>query len=98
MGLAHALAELVHHAGQGQVDQDGAKAHGHQQSGLKAFFNGQPDQDRTHHIHDNLLGSDGQQIDPQEIQTQRFFLPFLLSVWTFRTPDPAGALLWGTPS
>ena len=76
MGLTHALAELVHHAGQRQVDQDGAKTHGHQQSGLKALLDGQPDQDCTHYIHDDLLGSDGQQIDPQEIQTQRFFLPF----------------------
>ena len=35
VGLTHALAELIDDAGQGQVDQDGAEAHGQQQGGLK---------------------------------------------------------------
>ena len=56
MGLTHALAELIDDAGQGQVDQDGAEAHGQQQAGLHVLLDSQIDQsaaDGPHHDHFN---------------------------------------------
>ena len=59
-GLAQRLAVLIDNTGQGQVDQDGAEAHGHQQRGLKSLLDGQVDQHRAHHIHNSLLPCDGE--------------------------------------
>ena len=74
VGLAHAFAELVDNAGQGQVHQDRTKAHWHQKRGLKPLFDGKPDQSGPHPIHKQLLPGDGQQSLPQEFHSH---IPFL---------------------
>ena len=66
VGLPHSGGHLVDHARSRQIDQDSAKPHGQEQGGLKAFLNGQPDEQSAHNIHDQLLPGDGQQAFPQK--------------------------------
>ena len=55
---------LVDDPGEGQIHQNGPKAHGQQQRRLKALFNGQPDEQPTHNVHHQLLGGDGENALP----------------------------------
>ena len=72
VGLPHPGSHLVNDPRRGQIHQNGTKPHGHEQSGLKSLFNGQPDEQSAHQVHDQLLPGDGQQTFPQ-----KFHVPFL---------------------
>ena len=77
-------------AGEGNVDQDGAEAHGQQQGGLKPLLDGQPDQKAAHDVHQQLLPCDRQKPLPKKFHA--FFLHFFIVCVPFRRkigPRPA---------
>ena len=57
--LTNPVQHLVQNAGCRKVYQNGAETHGKKQGGLIVFFDGEPDQQNTDCVHDQLFPCDG---------------------------------------